>query len=35
MKMNGIKNLLIEFGCLLINLDRERCIRNFKQLGFD
>ncbi len=35
MKINGIKNLLIDFGGVLINLDRDRCIRNFKQLGFD
>lgn len=35
MKSRGIKNLLIDFGGVLINLDRQRCIDNFKKLGFD
>lgn len=34
MKEKGIKNLLIDFGGVLINLDRQRCIENFKKLGF-
>lgn len=33
MEKEGIKNLLIDFGGVLINLDRSRCIENFKQLG--
>lgn len=33
MKNRGIKNLLIDFGGVLINLDRQRCIGNFKKLG--
>lgn len=33
MKNKGIKNLLIDFGGVLINLDRPRCIENFKKLG--
>lgn len=33
MKNKGIKNLLIDFGGVLINLDRPRCIKNFKKLG--
>lgn len=33
MKSKGIKNLLIDFGGVLINLDRSRCIENFKALG--
>lgn len=33
MKNKGIKNLLVDFGGVLINLDRERCIDNFKKLG--
>lgn len=33
MKNKGIKNLLIDFGGVLIDLDRERCIHNFKKLG--
>lgn len=31
----GIKNLLIDFGGVLIDLDRQRCIDNFKKLGFE
>lgn len=34
MKSKGIKNLLIDLGGVLINLDRQRCIENFKRLGF-
>ncbi len=33
MKSKGIKNLLIDLGGVLINLDRERCIENFKKIG--
>ena len=33
MKKKGIKNLLIDFGGVLINLDRQRCIENFKKMG--
>lgn len=33
MKNKGIKNLLIDFGGVLINLDRQRCINRFKELG--
>ena len=29
----GIKNLLIDFGGVLIDLDRPRCIENFRKLG--
>ena len=35
MRQKGIKNLLIDFGGVLIDLDRQRCIDNFKKLGFD
>ena len=35
MKIEGKKNLLIDFGGVLINLDRERCIRNFKKIGLE
>lgn len=35
MESGGIKNLLIDFGGVLIDLDRHRCIENFKKLGFD
>ncbi|EJX10447.1 haloacid dehalogenase-type hydrolase, partial [gut metagenome] len=34
MKSKGIKNLLIDLGGVLVNLDRQRCMDNFKQLGF-
>lgn len=33
MKSKGIKNLLIDLGGVLINLDRRRCIENFQKLG--
>lgn len=33
MKNRGIKNLLIDLGGVLINLDRQRCVENFKKLG--
>lgn len=33
MKSKGIKNLLIDLGGVLINLDRQRCIENFEKLG--
>lgn len=35
MKNKGIKNLLIDFGGVLIDLDRTHCIENFKKLGFE
>ncbi len=33
MRRKGIKNLIIDFGGVLIDLDRERCIQNFEKLG--
>lgn len=33
MRRKGIKNLIIDFGGVLIDLDRRRCIENFKKLG--
>ncbi|NCC10480.1 MAG: HAD family phosphatase [Bacteroidia bacterium] len=35
MRSKGIKNLLIDFGGVLIDLDRQRCIESFRQLGFN
>lgn len=35
MKSKGIRNLLIDFGGVLIDLDRQKCIDNFKKLGFE
>lgn len=33
MKEKGIKNLIIDFGGVLIDLNRQRCIENFTKLG--
>ncbi len=33
--MEGIKNLIIDFGGVLINLTRNRCIEAFAKLGVD
>ncbi len=33
MRRKGIKNLLIDFGGVLIDLHRQRCIDKFKELG--
>lgn len=33
MKEKGIKNLIVDFGGVLIDLDRQRCLENFKTLG--
>ena len=33
MKEKGIKNLIIDFGGVLIDLDRQHCIENFAKLG--
>lgn len=35
MKDKGITNLIFDFGGVLIDLDRQRCINNFKQLGLN
>lgn len=35
MKDKGIRNLLVDFGSVLITLDRQRCINNFKKLGLN
>lgn len=31
----GIKNVIFDFGGILANLNRDRCIANFRKLGFD
>ena len=33
MKRKGIKNLIVDFGGVLIGLDRQRCLENFRELG--
>ena len=33
MKGKGIKNLIVDFGGVLIDLDRQRCLENFRELG--
>ena len=30
----SIKNLLIDFGGVLIDLNRRRCLEHFRQLGW-
>ncbi|KAA6345708.1 HAD family phosphatase [termite gut metagenome] len=35
MKNNGIKNLLIDFGGVLINLERQTCLNRFKNIGIE
>ena len=31
--MKGIRNLLIDFGGVLVDLDKERCMEHFRRLG--
>ncbi|MEG1543673.1 MAG: HAD family phosphatase [Tannerellaceae bacterium] len=33
--MEGIKNLIIDFGGVIINLNRPRCLASFQAMGFD
>ncbi len=33
MKKKGIKNVIFDFGGVLMNLDRQRCMSSFKALG--
>ncbi len=33
MEFQGVKNLIIDFGGVLIDLDRQRCLEEFKKLG--
>ncbi|NDV82199.1 HAD family phosphatase [Bacteroides sp. 51] len=35
MRKKGIKNIIFDFGGVLINLNRQRCIDSFKQLGLN
>lgn len=35
MSNKAIRNLIVDFGGVLIDLDRTRCIEHFKQLGLD
>lgn len=35
MKRKGIKNLVFDFGGVLINLDRQCCVDNFRKLGLE
>jgi putative hydrolase of the HAD superfamily len=34
-KLAEIKNLIFDFGGVLIDLDKERCVNQFKSLGFE
>ena len=33
MKRKGIKNLIIDLGGVLLDLDRQRCLESFRKLG--
>ncbi len=35
MKIQEVKNLIIDFGGVLIDLDRSRCVEEFKKLGLE
>ncbi|KAA6343709.1 HAD family phosphatase [termite gut metagenome] len=35
MGKSGIRNLLIDFGGVLVNLDRQACLSNFKDIGIE
>ena len=32
-KLTGIKNIIFDFGGVIVDLDRERCIEGFERLG--
>lgn len=32
-EMKAIKNLILDYGGVLIDLDRQRCVDHFKELG--
>jgi putative hydrolase of the HAD superfamily len=34
-KMSSIHNIIFDFGGVLINLNKKRCVENFKKLGID
>ena len=34
MEMHNIKNLIFDFGGVLVDLDKARCLQAFSQLGF-
>ena len=31
--MQEIKTLVFDFGCVLVNLDKHRCIKSFYEIG--
>lgn len=33
--MEGIRNLIFDFGGVLINLDRQRCVSSFRKMGLE
>ena len=33
MKKNGIKTQVIDFGGVLVDLERQRCVEEFKKIG--
>jgi len=34
-KLSSIKNIIFDFGGVLIDLDKERCVRHFKAIGIN
>ena len=31
--LNGIKNIVFDFGCVLVDLDRHKCIEALNAIG--
>lgn len=31
--LKGIKNIVFDFGCVLVNLDRHKCIEALERIG--
>jgi hypothetical protein len=29
----GIKNIVFDFGCVLVDLDKQRCVEEFNSIG--
>lgn len=33
--LEGIKNIIFDFGGVIVDLDKERCLQSFEKLGID
>ena len=33
MDLSNIKNIIFDFGCVLIDLDKQRCVEAFQEIG--